>query len=164
MKPRISWFARLMGIVAIGLAALVTSGPSASAAQAVDLRPPSWSVPMATNSVQASALVDGTCNGAGGALNCQVFMKIERSSWRGWQYAGGRWITGDVYGKTQWATVWGNRPAGCYDYKTTVETYTDAPGSYGSGVNIGEVGTSSNGMKMYRWKISWSSGSVYMCA
>ena len=93
-----------------------------------------------------------------GTFGCSNYMKIERKRAWGIQFVGGGWVNNSGRNSIQVA-----KPYGCFNYRTTVDSYNDVAGSYGSGVNVGPIGFSSNGTKIYRYKTTWSSGWKYHC-
>lgn len=93
-----------------------------------------------------------------GTYGCWNYMKIERHRAWGWEYVNGWWANNHG-----WNHVDATQPYGCFNYRTTVDSYNDVAGSYGSGVNLGPVGTTSNGTKIYRYRTTWSSGFKYHC-
>jgi hypothetical protein len=99
--------------------------------------------------------MDANCPG----IACHTYMKVERSSYRGWQFVAGGWISG----RWGWSSMTGTKLSGCYDYRTVVEVYTDVAGGYGSGINVGPVGYTSSGTKIYRFKNSYFSSSTRAC-
>jgi hypothetical protein len=89
-------------------------------------------------------------------------MKIERSSYRGWQFVSGNWVS-----YNGWNSVSANLLSGCYDYRTTVMSYNDVLTSQGASANLGkkgaEIGVSRNGEKITRFEKEWNSGSKRLC-
>lgn len=67
-------------------------------------------------------------------------------------------MSGNWVHNNGWNKMTATLPSGCWDYRTTNDSYNDASGSFGYGVNIGPAGYSVNGTKIYTWKKTWSSG------
>jgi hypothetical protein len=101
------------------------------------------------------ALLSRDCSGTQGCWN---YMKIERWQWWGMQYLNGNWVNNNG-----WNRMTASLPGGCGYYRTTVDSYNDIAGTYGGGVNIGPVGFTGNGTRVYRYKTTWSSGWRYAC-
>jgi hypothetical protein len=112
-----------------------------------EIVPPTWNI-------RGWADLNLDCSGTYGCWN---YMKIERSRWYGPEFMSGGWVGGG------WQSATATLQSGCWDYRTTAESYNDVAGSYGSGVNIGPVGVSANGTTIYRFKTSWSSGWKRWC-
>ena len=93
-----------------------------------------------------------------GTYGCYNYIKIERSSWRGWLYVSGKWAPDNG-----WNPVSANLLSGCYDYRTTVDSYNDTLINVGLGVNIGAVGVNASNETIYRFQNTWSSGSHRYC-
>lgn len=62
-----------------------------------------------------------------------------------------------------WNSITGTLNPGCYNYRTTTDSYNDVAGSWSAGVNIGQVGVTAGGTKIYRYRTTWSSGWVRIC-
>ena len=93
-----------------------------------------------------------------GTYGCYNYMKIEKKEWWGWSHYAGQWA-----GAHGWNSLRANINGGCATYRLTVDSYNDVAGSYGGGVNVGVVGISGNGTKIYRYKTTWSSGTSQIC-
>jgi hypothetical protein len=94
----------------------------------------------------------------GGTVGCFNYIKIERRRLWGNEYVAGWWANNHG-----WNSVTATLPGGCYDYRTTTDSYNDIAGGYGSGINVGPVGWTSNGTRIYRFRITWSSGWARHC-
>ena len=105
--------------------------------------------------VQGWANLSRNCSGTYGCYN---YIKVERSRWYGAEFVNGWWANANG-----WNSITGTLGAGCYSYRTTTDSYNDVAGSYGSGVNLGPVGATSNGTKINRFRTSWSSGWTRIC-
>lgn len=105
--------------------------------------------------VQGWANVSRDCSGTYGCYN---YIKIERSNWYGASFQNGWWANANG-----WNSITATMTPGCYGYRTVVDSYNDVAGSYGSGVNVGPVGTTSNGTKIYRFRTTWTSGWAQRC-
>jgi hypothetical protein len=105
--------------------------------------------------IQGWANLSRDCSGTYGCYN---YIKIERARWYGVEYVNGWWANNNG-----WNSITANLPSGCYNYRTTTDSYNDVAGGYGGGVNIGPVGASGNGTKIYRYRNTWSSGWTYQC-
>ncbi|WP_285320739.1 hypothetical protein [Pseudarthrobacter sp. lyk4-40-TYG-27] len=142
----------------VSLMALIATG-GAIAAVPAEAAAFTYSVyaPNKVNSTTAEgwANLSRDCSGTYG---CWSYMKIEKREWWGWSYRGGGWVNNNG-----WNSIRGELTAGCGDYRTTVDSYNDVAGGYGSGANIGPVGASSNGTRIYRYKTTWSSGTNRLC-
>jgi hypothetical protein len=112
-----------------------------------------------TTQMQGWADLSRDCSGTYGCYN---YIKIEKKNWWGASFVAGGWANG-----SGWNSVTANLPTGCAQYRMTVDSYNDVAGSYGGGVNLGtkvaEVGFSQNGTKIYRFKVTWSSGWKELC-
>lgn len=108
-----------------------------------------------TTQIQGVANLSRDCSGT---LGCSNYIKIERQRWWGVEYVKGWWANANG-----WNSITADLPSGCYDYRTTVDSYNDVAGSYGTGVNVGQVGVSSSGTKVYRFRTTWSSGFARHC-
>lgn len=153
-KP--SRFAR--GLAALGLVAALTSGslaaatPAEAAAFSYDVYAPNK---VSRWTMDAWANLSRNCSGTYGCYN---YMKIEKLQWWGWSHYAGHWA-----GAHGWNSIRANINGGCAKYRLTVDSYNDVAGSYGSGTNMGSVGSTSNGTKIYRYKTSWSGGTRQIC-
>lgn len=107
------------------------------------------------NTLTGWARLSRDCSGTYG---CSNYIKIERRAWNGWQFLSGKWANNGG-----WNSVSGTMLSGCYDYRTTVDSYNDTLVSSGGGVNVGPVGISSSGQTIYRFRITWSSGYKRYC-
>ncbi len=88
----------------------------AGTAQAIGVEGP-WAPEDKGSYVQGwTNVYDAACPSSG---VCHTYIKIERGSWRGWQFVNGGWISG----KQGWQSMDGNKSRGCYDYRTVVEVY-----------------------------------------
>jgi hypothetical protein len=96
--------------VAIGLAAVAVT--TATAGQPVG---GPYAPKISGGTVTGWVNMDGTCAGA----YCDTYMKIERSSWSGWRYVSGGWISR----RSGWISMSGAKLSGTYDYRTVVEDY-----------------------------------------
>lgn len=88
-----------------------------------------------------------------GTYGCYNYMKIERKAWYGAVYVGGGWVN-----KNGWNKIRVTQPKNCHYYRTTVDSYNDVLRGYGSGVDMGPVGSSDSDTKIHRYKTTWSSG------
>ncbi|PBC71804.1 hypothetical protein BX265_6417 [Streptomyces sp. TLI_235] len=93
-----------------------------------------------------------------GTVGCYNYIKIERGRWYGWEFMGGNWA-----GNNGWNSASAPVASGCYSYRTTVDSYNDIVGGYGAGVNTGQVGATVDGQKIYRFRVTWSSGTKSYC-
>jgi hypothetical protein len=109
------------------------------------------------STAQGWANLSRDCSGTTGCWN---YIKIERQRWYGTQFVNGWWANANGWNSIS-ANIGGT---GCYNYRTTVDSYNDVVGGYGAGVNIGPVGTTANGTTVYRFRNTWSSGWNYLCA
>lgn len=148
----------IKALAGIGMAAALASGGLAAAAPA-EAAAFSYGVytPNKINqwTMDAWANVSRDCSGTYGCYN---YMKIEKREWWGWSHYAGQWA-----GANGWNSIRANINGGCATYRLTVDSYNDVAGGYGGGANIGPVGSSSNGTKIYRYKTSWSSGTRQIC-
>lgn len=149
--------ARMPVALLLVLAALLTAGLTAASAANASAFTYGVYAPKKINSsqVQGWANLSRDCSGTYGCYN---YIKIERSNWWGVSYQNGWWANSNG-----WNSITANMTPGCYSYRTTVDSYNDVAGSYGWGVNIGPVGWTSNGTRIYRYKVTWSSGWAYRC-
>jgi hypothetical protein len=105
--------------------------------------------------IQGWANLSRDCSGTYGCYN---YIKIERSRWWGTEFVNGWWATANG-----WNSITATLPYGCYNYRTTTDSYNDVAGTFGSGVNIGPVGLTANGTRIYRFRQTWSSGWKQHC-
>lgn len=108
-----------------------------------------------SSQIQGWANLSLDCSGTYGCWN---YIKIERYHWYGPEYINGWWA-----GANGWNSITANLPWGCSYYRTTTDSYNDVAGSWGAGVNIGQVGWTYNGTRIYRFRTTWSSGWSYQC-
>ena len=140
----------LVALMAVFGVALIAS-PANAAAYTTNVYAPHH----VGNNAQGWATVVQDCSGTSGCWN---YMKIEKWGWFGNSWVGGNWVTG-----TGWQHVDAALPGGCGYFRTTVDSYNDAVGPVGGGINVGKVGISWNGQIIYRYKTTWSSGWSYIC-
>jgi hypothetical protein len=88
-----------------------------------------------------------------GTYGCYNYIKIERKRFLWTEWINGGWANNDG-----WNSIQAALPNGSWEYRTTVDSYNDVTGSYGGGVNVGQVGFTANGTKIYRYRTTWSSG------
>jgi hypothetical protein len=95
-------------------------------------------------------------------LKCSVYLKIERKSL--WPL-GPSFVNGSfVNWSNDWVEMRATKLAGCYEYRTTIEIYEDSVAPVGGGANIGPMGMSVSGQRVYSYKIGpWSSAWVERC-
>lgn len=137
--------------VALG-AALVTTPAANAAAYPIGVYAPKK---IAGPKLEGWANLSRDC---GGTLGCFNYIKIEKNNWYGPSFVAGWWANNNG-----WNSISTALPSGCADYRTTTDSYNDVAGSYGGGVNIGPVGVTANGTKIYRYKTTWSSGWARIC-
>ena len=153
----LTWRVRLLAIVLTTVAAVVglmtAAPPSANAAA----YPIGVYAPDRINSSQIRgwANLSRDCSGT---VGCYNYIKIERSRWWGAEYVNGWWANNHG-----WNSITATLPYGCYNYRTTTESYNHVVGSYGAGVNLGRVGWAANGTAIYKYRTTWSSGWKYHC-
>lgn len=145
-------------LTGVGMAVALASGGLAAAAPA-EAAAFSYGV-YAPNKISAWTMdawanVSRDCSGTYGCYN---YMKIEKREWWGWSHYAGQWA-----GAHGWNSIRANINGGCATYRLTVDSYNDVAGGYGGGVNVGHVGFSANGTKIYRYKTSWSGASRQIC-
>lgn len=99
-------------------AATLTVAPTAAHAYGVEGR---WAPNNEGTSARGWANIYNT-DCFGGAI-CDTYMKIERGSWRGWQYQGGGWVSA----RSGWTSMAAAKTSGCYDYRTVIELYVTEP-------------------------------------
>ncbi|HSX14942.1 MAG TPA: hypothetical protein VLE72_03510 [Candidatus Saccharimonadales bacterium] len=140
---------------ATGIATVGTVTETATKAEAVQL----YSVYTPDNHstyVQGWANINTSCP----YYQCQVYLKIERSSYSGWRYLNGNWVNW----RNSWVSMTAGKLRGCYNYRTTIEIYEWSIGPIGGGVNIGPVGVNASGQTIYDYKFGpWSSGYRRVC-
>jgi hypothetical protein len=143
-----SWLPAMLACLAFALSAFLGLATRADAAA----YPIGVYAPERLNSSQIRgwANLSRDCSGT---LGCFNYVKIERSRWYGVEFVNGWWANANG-----WNSITANLPSGCYDYRTTTDSYNDSIGPVGGGVNIGPVGVSSNGQTVYRYRLTWSSG------
>ena len=141
-------------LAATGLLAADFATPANAAAYTVAVYAPNN---VGGSQIQGWANLSRDCSGTFGCYN---FVKIERQRWYGVNYVAGNWANYSGW-NNQTAYIGGT---GCYNYRTTVDSYSDVAGGYGSGVNVGQVGATGNGTKIYRYRNTWSSGWATRCA
>lgn len=151
--------AAALTLVAIAVLSNPWSGASSlgtaradAAAYTIAVYPPSR---LNASQLRGWAKLSRDCSGTYG---CSNYIKIERQRAWGVQFVGGWWATANG-----WNSITAGLPRGCFDYRTTVDSYNDVAGSSGGGVNVGPVGVSSNGTKIYRYRNTWSSGFSRIC-
>ncbi len=93
-----------------------------------------------------------------GTLGCWNYLKIERWGWYGNQHVGGNWVSNHG-----WNKMTAELPGGCGYYRTTVVSYNHMTGGYGGGVNVGVVGATGNGTRVYEYQKPWWSDWRYYC-
>lgn len=108
--------------------------------------------PTRLNSTQIRGWAD-LSRDCSGTYWCGNYIKVERKTWYGSAFQNGWWANANG-----WNNITANLSKGCHYYRTTIDSYNDVAGSYGGGVNIGPVGFTSNGTKIYRFRTTWSSG------
>lgn len=95
-----------------------------------------------------------------GTLGCRNYMKIEVQRWNGIKKLSGKWANANGVN-----SINGKLKKGCYSYRTTVDSYNDMVGAVGIGVNLGPVGATKSGEKVYRFRSEpWSSGWSRLCS
>ena len=92
-------------------------------------------------------------------LGCHNYIKIDVQRWNGAKRRAGSWANNNGVN-----TIDGTLKKGCYNYRTTVDSYNDVVGAFGGGASIGKVGVTKNGEKVYRYKSTWSSGWTRICS
>lgn len=106
--------------------------------------------------IQAWVDMNASCPG----YACHTYFKIERSSYSGYRWMNGGWISG----RSGWQDLITYKEKGCYNYRSVVESYIDSP------VTLGSLGVSArglqatynvNGMKRYYFK--YTSGTTRIC-
>jgi hypothetical protein len=144
--------ALLLALAALLMAGVAAAAPSNAAAFVYGVYAPNK---INGTQVQGWANLSRDCSGTYGCYN---YIKIERSNWYGASYQNGWWANANG-----WNSITADMTPGCYNYRTTVDSYNDVAGGYGAGVNIGPVGMTSSGTTIYRFKTTWSSGWAYRC-
>ncbi|WP_030262314.1 hypothetical protein [Streptomyces sp. NRRL B-24484] len=134
-----------------GALALACPAPAAAAAYTKAVYAPD----RAGNTLTGWGNLSRDCSGT---VGCYNYIKIERSRWYGWDFMGGNWANNNG-----WNTATATVATGCYAYRTTVDSYNDIVGGYGAGVNTGQVGATVDGQKIYRFRVTWSSGTRTYC-
>ncbi|MCU7825433.1 hypothetical protein KSNIM_28090, partial [Kitasatospora sp. DSM 101779] len=107
-----------------------------------------------TKAVYATDRAGNTLTGRGdlsrdcsGTVGGYDYVKIER--WYGWEFMGGN--PADKSGSN---TATATAAGGCYAYRTTVDSADDIVGGYGAGVNTRQVGTTVDGRKIDRFRVT----------
>ena len=144
---------RVVVALAISLIMAVTAATMAgAAAYTKSVYPPDR---INSSTLRSWADLSRDCSGT---VGCYNYMKIERKRAWGPEFVAGNWANANG-----WNSLTTSQPAGCYDYRTVVDSYNDYAGGHGSGVNVGQVGTASNGTKVFRFRTTWSSGWKRYC-
>jgi hypothetical protein len=151
-----SWFTRI-GFAVIGLImtivpGLFLTGTASAQAYTQNAYPPHNESGYAVG--WASVVQDCT-----NTFGCWNYVKIEKWGYFGNTWIGGGWVTG-----SGWQSARGALPKGCGWYRTTVDSYNDVAGPVSGGANIGPVGGSGGGQKVYRYHSPWSSGWASLCS
>jgi hypothetical protein len=144
--------ASLVSVTIVILTMLVMATGANAAAFTYDAYPPDKSGP---TMITAWANLSRDCTGTYGCWN---YMKIERTRLWGIEYVGGKWATDNG-----WNSLEVNLPDGCYDYRTFVDSYTDALISLGLSADYKVIGASATGEKIVRFHRVWNSGFVQIC-
>ena len=155
---RLSRLVREIGTT-FGLVALVVTGGAVAAAAPAEAAASTYSVyaphKISSTTAEGWAYLSHNCRGTYGCAN---YMKIEKREWWGWSYRGGGWVYNNG-----WNSARGILTRGCAYYRTTVDSYNDIAGRYRGGTNLGPVGHTRNGTTIYRYRTTWSSGTVRLC-
>lgn len=107
------------------------------------------------NTLIAWADLSRDCSGTYGCWN---YMKITRDRLWGQEFVAGSWVNNNG-----WNSISAGLPGGCFNYRTTVDSYNDTLISSGVGINVGPVGANSSNQTIYRFKRTWSSGTTRYC-
>jgi hypothetical protein len=142
---------RVSSMAVIGLLSLSFASVAGAVAYTKDVYPPERH----STTLQGWANLGRDCTNTNGCWN---YMKIEQKTWYGSSFIGGTWA-----GVDGWNSVSAPLSTGCEEYRTTVDSYNDIAGTHGIGINLGEVGVSADGTKIYRYQTTWSSGYVRYC-
>lgn len=97
--------------------------------------------------IEAWVDMNASCPG----LACHTYFKIERSTYSGYRHMNGGWISG----RPGWQKLITYKEKGCYNYRSVVESYIDAPvnsGSIGASGGVFQGSYNVNGMKRYYFK------------
>ena len=105
--------------------------------------------------LQGWANLSRDCSGTNGCYN---YIQIQVSRWYGPATVNGWWANNNG-----WNSITGTLLSGCYDYRTRTDSYNYATGDVGGGANVGQVGVTSSGQKLYEWHLEWNSGWTRIC-
>ncbi len=156
LTPRRQVGARSLIGLALGLmlaAFLLAGAPRAeAAAYAVSVHQPKS---LGNNHVQGGADVIRDCSGT---LGCSNTISVEWQLWRSAKRLGS---STPAYGGRHTVTAF--KLPGCRNYRTVVTSLNDIPGSWGGGVNVGPIGGSVNGMRVYRYRTVKYSAWTRLC-
>ncbi len=153
IRPLLQTAAKLVVVLLLAVPMLLSAFQGVEAtAYTINVYAPD---PKANNQMQAWANLSRDCSGT---VGCYNYMKIERKVWWGNEFVTGKWA--NTHG---WNNLWATKVKGCHYYRTTIDSYNRIVGDRGIGSNIGVVGVSGNGLKVYEDRVTWSSGWTYMC-
>lgn len=97
-----------------------------------------------------------------GTYGCYNYIQIQVERWYGLVF-GPTTVNGWWANNNGWNSITGTLLPGCYNYRTRTDSYNNAVGDVGGGVNAGTVGVSANGQTIYEWHKEWNSGWTRIC-